>query len=220
VSGLNSPQGQSQQLSTTDFGGLSIASDDRVLSPRRWTTMQSYWAAELLRDSPPGRVLELCAGVGHIGLLCTALQPRDMVMVDADPQACALARRNATVNRLVASIDVRHGDLQDVIRADESFVGVIADPPWVPTAETGRFPQDPLMAIDGGVDGLAVAWSCLDVMARHLVRADGWGILQLGTHAQAERVAERCAEERLGLEVRETRAYQDRGVLVRLLATG
>ena len=67
-----------------------------------------------------------------------------------DRHACALARRNATVNRLVASIDVRHGDLQDVIRADESFVGVIADPPWVPTAETGRFPQDPLMAIDGG----------------------------------------------------------------------
>lgn len=219
MSGLNSPQGQSQQLSTTDFGGLSIASDDRVLSPRRWTTMQSYWAAELLRGSPPGRVLELCSGVGHIGLLCAALEPRDVVLVDADPNACALARRNATVNRLVASIDVRHGDLQDVIRADESFVGVIADPPWVPTAETGRFPQDPLMAIDGGVDGLAVAWSCLDVMARHLVR-DGWGILQLGTHAQAERVAERCAEERLGLEVRETRAYQDRGVLVRLLATG
>lgn len=219
MSALDRPQGQSQQLSTTDFGGLSIASDDRVLSPRRWTTMQSYWAAELLRDSPPGRVLELCAGVGHIGLLCTALEPRDMVLVDADPHACALARRNATANRLVASIDVRHGDLQDVIRADESFVGVIADPPWVPSAETDRFPQDPLMAIDGGVDGLAVAWSCLEVMARHLVRS-GWGLLQVGTHAQAERVTERCADEGLGLEVRETRAYQDRGVLVRLLATG
>jgi methylase of polypeptide subunit release factors len=219
VSALDSPQGPSQQLSTTDFGGLSIASDDRVLSPRRWTTMQSYWAAELLRGSPPGRVLELCSGVGHIGLLCTSLEPRDMVLVDANPHACALARRNATVNRLVASIDVRHGDLQDVIRADESFVGVIADPPWVPTAETGRFPQDPLMAIDGGVDGLAVAWSCLDVMARHLVRG-GWGILQLGTQAQAERVAEGCVDDGLGLEVRETRAYQDRGVLVRLLATG
>ncbi|HET7193986.1 MAG TPA: class I SAM-dependent methyltransferase [Nocardioides sp.] len=219
MSALDRPQGQSQQLSTTDFGGLSIASDDRVLSPRRWTTMQSYWAAELLRDSPPGRVLELCAGVGHIGLLCAALEPRDMVMVDANPYACALARRNATVNRLVASIDVRHGDLQDVIRADESFVGVIADPPWVPTAETGRFPRDPLIAIDGGVDGLAVAWSCLEVMARHLARG-GWGILQVGTHAQAERVAERCADEGLGLEVRETRAYQDRGVLVRLLVTG
>ena len=116
MSALDQPQGRSQQLSTTDFGGLSIASDDRVLTPRRWTTLQSYWAAELLRDSPPGRVLELCAGVGHIGLLCTALAPRDLVMVDADPHACALARRNATVNRLVASIDVRHGDLQDVIR--------------------------------------------------------------------------------------------------------
>jgi methylase of polypeptide subunit release factors len=218
VSTLDSPHGRSEQLSTTDFGGLSIASDDRVLTPRRWTTMQSYWAAELLRDSPPGRVLELCAGVGHIGLLCAALEPRDLVMVDANPHACALARRNATVNRLVASIDVRHGDIEDVIRADESFVGVIADPPWVPTAETGRFPEDPLVAIDGGADGLAVAWSCLAVMARHLVRG-GWGILQLGTHAQAERVADRCADEELGLEVRETKAYRDRGVLVRLVAT-
>lgn len=213
------PHEQSEQLSKTDFGGLSIAYDDRVLAPRRWTTMQSYWAAELLRDAPPGRVLELCAGVGHIGLLCTALEPRDMVLVDADPHACALARRNATVNRLVASIDVRHGDLQDVIRADESFVGVIADPPWVPSSETGRFPEDPLVAIDGGADGLSVARSCLAVMARHLVRG-GWGILQLGTTAQAERLAEHCADKELGLAVRETRVHQDRGVLARLVATG
>ena len=93
---------------STDFGGLSIAYDDRVLTPRRWTAMQSYWAAELLRDSPPGRVLELCAGAGHIGLLTVALAPRDLVMVDVNPHACDFARRNADANRLVASVDVRH----------------------------------------------------------------------------------------------------------------
>jgi len=218
VTPLESPREQNQEVLTAEFGGLSIAYDERVLAPRPWTTMQSYWAAELLRDAPPGRVLELCSGVGHIGLLCAALEPRDLVMVDASPLACDLARRNATANRLVASIDVRHGDLQDVIRADESFVGVIADPPWVPTSDTGRFPQDPLLAIDGGTDGLSVAWSCLSVMARHRVKG-GWGILQLGTLAPAERVAERCAAEALGLEVHETRSYEDRGVLVRLVAT-
>jgi methylase of polypeptide subunit release factors len=219
VSTLESAPGRPQPLSTIDFGGLAIYYDQRVLTPRRWTTMQSYWAAELLRDAPPGQVLELCAGAGHIGLLTAALEPRDLVMVDVDPHACELARRNATANHLVASIDVRHGDLQDVIRADECFVGVIADPPWVPSAETGRFPGDPMVAIDGGEDGLVVAWSCLEVMARHLT-SGGWGILQLGTEAQAERLADGCAARGLGIEVRETRGYRDRGVLVRLAATG
>ncbi len=210
-----SAPGRPQPLSTIDFGGLAIAYDERVLTPRRWTTMQSHWAAELLRDARPGRVLELCAGAGHIGLLTVALEPRDLVMVDVNPHACDLARRNATANRLVASVEVRHGDLQDVLRADESFVGVIADPPWVPSADTDRFPNDPVLAIDGGNDGLAVAWSCLKVMARHLTTG-GWGILQLGTEAQAERVADRCVVQGLGVEVRETRVYPDRGVLVRL----
>jgi release factor glutamine methyltransferase len=219
VTALEAPRDQDQDVLTAEFGGLSIAYDDRVLAPRRWTTMQSYWAAELLRAAPPGRILELCSGVGHIGLLCAALEPRDLVMVDASPHACELARRNATANQLLASIEVRHGDLQDVIRADESFVGVIADPPWVPTSDTARFPQDPLLAIDGGADGLSVAWSCLSVMARHLVKG-GCGILQLGTLAQADRVTDRCARDALGLEVQETRSYEDRGVLVRLAATG
>ncbi len=218
MSTLESAPDRSQPQPTIGFGGLSIAYDERVLAPRRWTTMQSYWAAELLRAAPPGPVLELCAGAGHIGLLTVALQARDLVMVDVNPHACELARRNVTANRLVASVDVRHGDLQDVIRADESFVGVIADPPWVPSAGISRFPEDPELAIDGGEDGLAVAWSCLQVMARHL-RPAGWGLLQLGTEEQAERVADRCADRGLGLEVRETRVY-DRGVLVRLAATG
>lgn len=215
---LESAPDRGQQLSTISFGGLAIAYDERILAPRRWTAMQSYWAAELLRDSPPGRVLELCAGAGHIGLLTVALVPRDLVMVDLDQHACELARRNAMANQLVASVDVRHGDLQDVLRADEGFVGVIADPPWVPSTGVGRFPEDPELAIDGGEDGLAVAWSCLEVMARHL-DPGGWGILQLGTEEQAERVADRCAAKRLGLEVRDRRVY-DRGVLVRLAATG
>ncbi|HET8959461.1 class I SAM-dependent methyltransferase [Nocardioides sp.] len=218
MSTLDSAPDRSRLLSTASFGGLAIAYDERVLAPRRWTTMQSYWAVELLRDAPPGRVLELCSGAGHIGLLTVALVPRDLVMVDVDPHACELARRNATANQLLASVDVRQGDLQDVIRADEGFVGVIADPPWVPSAGIDRFPEDPELAIDGGEDGLAVAWSCLEVMDRHLAPG-GWGILQLGTEEQAERVAARCAARGLGLELLETRVY-DRGVLVRLAATG
>src|SRR5436189_110702 len=59
---------QSPEL-TTEVGGLVFLHDERVLSPRPWTEAQSAWARELLEVVPDGPVLELCSGVGHIGLL-------------------------------------------------------------------------------------------------------------------------------------------------------
>ena len=219
MSTLESSPAAVETLDQIDFGGLTISYDEAVLAPRRWTSMQSIWAAGLLRSSPPGRLLELCAGAGQIGLLTVAMEPRELLMVDLNPRACEIARSNAAANGLVAPVDVRHGDLQDVIRADEKFVGAIADPPWVPSAETGRFPADPLHAIDGGHDGLDVVRSCLQVMSRHLA-VGGWALLQLGTEDQAAAVTEWSLAKGLGLEVCETRVYPERGVLVRLALTG
>ena len=70
---------------TTTFGGLRIAFDDRVLTPRPWTELQSRWAAEVATDAPAGRLLELCSGAGHIGLLAAMLSGRDLLAVDVDP---------------------------------------------------------------------------------------------------------------------------------------
>lgn len=201
---------------TTSFGGLRIAFDDLVLRPRSWTTAQSYWAADLLRHTPPGPVLELCAGVGHIGLLAATFQPRDLVLVDLDANACDLARRNVRGNRLAARVEVRCGRADEVLSADERFAGIIADPPWVPSGEVGRFPEDPLLAIDGGEDGLAVAHTCVEVMEHHLSGV-GWGLLQLGTLGQASAVGERLdASPEMRLAVAEVREYGERGVLVHL----
>ena len=204
-------------IAEIDFGGLSIRYDERVLEPKPWTTSQSRWAAELLRDTPPGPLLELCAGAGHIGLLAVAYQPRDLVMVDISPVACAFARENVTLNRVGAVVDVREGPMDEVLAAHERFAAVIADPPWVTSAEVARYPDDPRAAIDGGEDGMAVAWKCLDVVERHLMDG-GWALLQLGSRAQADAVAERLAffpDHRL--EVREVREYEARGVLVLLV---
>jgi methylase of polypeptide subunit release factors len=201
----------------TSFGGLTISFDERVIQPRQWTVAQAHWAAELVRRSPPGPVLELCAGVGHIGLLTVTFEPRDMVMVDMDGTACDYARRNIAANRPAAQVDVRQGRLDEVLESHERFAGIIADPPWVPSREVERFPEDPLSAIDGGPDGLAVAWVCVGVVARHLA-VGGWALLQLGNTRQAAAVQERLqAAPSLGLEVAEVREYDGRGVLVHLV---
>ncbi len=202
--------------SAMPFGHLSIAFDDRVLRPREWTTAQSTWAAELLRDAPEGPALELCAGAGHIGLLAIALTPRALVAVDLNPVACEFTRANAEAAGLGDLVEVREGSIDDVLLPGERFALVIADPPWVRRQETGRFPEDPLVAIDGGDDGLEIAWACVRAASEHLL-VDGAAILQLGTRAQAETIARALDTDRTwGLTVAEVREYGDRGVLVRL----
>lgn len=204
----------------TDFGELVLSYDDRVLSPRPWTTAQSYWAADLLRDAPAGPVLELCAGVGHIGLLAVAGTPRGLVLVDLNEAACEFARANADRARPDGSVEVRCGRVDEVLADDERFVGVIADPPWVPSDSTGRFPEDPLLAIDGGPDGMDIAWACIDVAAGHLLER-GWLLIQLGTEEQADAVqAGLTSSPERRLKVVEIREYGEHGVLVHIARTG
>ena len=196
------------------FGPLTIAFDDRVLRPREWTAAQSAWAADLSATAPAGPVLELCSGAGHIGLLAVLVTTRPLVCVDASDVACDYARANAAAAGIADRVEIREGRLEEAVRDDELFPVVIADPPWVPAAETGQFPEDPLTAIDGGSDGLDVARACLAVIDRHLAPG-GSAVLQLGTTAQVDVLkAEPClADGRLTVvEVRE----EERGVLARL----
>jgi release factor glutamine methyltransferase len=193
-----------------DFEGLRIEYDEHVLTPRPWTAAQSHWAAELIRMAPPGPVLEVCSGAGHIGLLAVSLAPRLLVCVDADPAACSYLRRNAAAARLQA--DVREGRMDEVLDRDEEFAVIIADPPWVATDDTARFPEDPVSAIDGGVDGLDLVRSCLMVIDRHLTVA-GSAVLQTGPD-QAERVVQMVDgyDELSVVEVRRL----ERGALIRV----
>lgn len=198
------------------FCELTISYDERVLEPRSWTQAQSAWAAELLAELPPGPVLELCAGAGHIGLAAVRETPRELVMVDLNPAAEQFALENAAANGMGAQVEFRLARLDAAVAPQEQFGLIIADPPWVRSAETSRFPEDPLLAIDGGADGLALARTCVDVIDRHLSQ-EGSGLLQLGTTSQAEAVAAYAADELDGsLRLSETRVY-GRGVLVRLV---
>ncbi|HEY4535146.1 MAG TPA: methyltransferase [Enteractinococcus sp.] len=132
------------------FHGLTIRYNGEVLEPRPWTVAQATWAAELLDDAPAGPVLELCAGVGHIGLGAVQDSTRELVMVDFNPVAQRFAEQNAATNGLADQVEFRLSRMEEALAAPERFGLIIADPPWVPSNETSKFPADPLTAIDGG----------------------------------------------------------------------
>jgi methylase of polypeptide subunit release factors len=193
------------------FGELDIAFDDRVLRPREWTRAQSEWGAEVAASLASGPVLELCSGAGHIGLLTAVLSGRALVAVDVDPVACDFTRRNAAAAGL--DVEVREGSMDEVLAPGETFPLVTADPPWVPHDDLRRFPEDPVLAIDGGEDGLDLARKCLTVIDRHLA-PDGAALLQVGPDDQADRIGSWAAAH-TALRVSATRRYE-RGVLVLL----
>ncbi|MFS0886980.1 methyltransferase [Aeromicrobium sp. 179-A 4D2 NHS] len=200
-------QAPAEQVMT--FGGREISYDETVLTPRPWTEGQSHWARELLDEAPPGRVLEVCAGAGHIGLLAVVGTDRELVQVDADVSACTWALKNSRAWGVES--EIRLGSMIDVLEPDERFALIIADPPYLPTDGVGQYPEDPVTAIDGGADGLDLARMCLDVMTRHLGRG-AVGLLQLRDLDQGEQLTSDAAAR--GLEVAEGRQFDGGAVLL------
>ena len=202
---------------TCRFGPIEVSYDDRVLEPRPWTLVQSRWAAELAAKAGPGPLLELCAGAGHIGLAAAVLAGRDLVQVEVDAWAAAYAAANAHAAGWADRVQVRVGALDDVVAAGERFPVVIADPPYLRSADVSRFPEDPRLAIDGGPDGLAVVRQCLAAGARTLP-SGGPLVLQVAGPRQAEEVATTAG--RAGLEAEALRVVDDERAVVLLRRTG
>ncbi len=134
-------------------------------------------------------MLELCCGAGQIGLRAVLESDRQLVCVDANPVAATYTLANARAAGLGDRVVVRTGWIEEVLETGELFPLIIADPPWVPHDETGRFPDDPTLAIDGGGDGMDVVRTCVRAIEQHL-SPGGTALLQLGTIQQARWVAD------------------------------
>lgn len=201
------------------FGGLDVAYDGRVQAPRLWTIAQSVLAAGMAVHAPPGPILELCCGAGHIGLLAAKISDRDLVLVDSSPVACHFARENAAAADWGDRSTIVCRDLSAALPDEARFPIIVADPPWVPSALVGLHPDDPVAAIDGGMRGMRLVVACLRVIARHL-DPDGAAVLQVGRLEQAEELAASLeATPDASLTVERTTVHPG-GVLIELVSSG
>jgi release factor glutamine methyltransferase len=199
------------------FGGIELAAAGRVLQPRPWTTLQSDWAVELAcRDLPPGPILELCAGHGAIGLDAAHRTGRAVVLVDDSLDACRCAAGNAATNGLRDRTEVRRAPLARALRRGERFPLILADPPYLPSGAVGRYPDDPVHAVDGGPDGLDRLRQIVALLPLHLHRG-GAALVQVLGPSQAAEVAA-LAEAGAGLRAGEVRAHDDERAVIELRA--
>lgn len=159
-------------LGWVEFAGMRLRVTPGVFVPRKRT--------ELLADTalhPPGRpprtsgtVVELCCGAGAVSAaLAAALDPLELHAADIDPHAVRCAATN-----LPARAQVHEGDLAAPL--PESLRGrvdvLVANAPYVPSGAVRSMPpeareHEPLVALDGGDDGL-------DVQRRVVALAPRW----------------------------------------------
>jgi len=178
-------------LGWEEFRGLRVLLTDAVLVPRPETEALVEWALALLpaRGGRRLRAVDLGTGSGCIACALAAERPDlDVVAIDVSPAAAAVARENANALGLAARIRVVAADLLDGVR-DLGADLIVSNPPYLPTGLVPELPpevrtHEPVVALDGGADGLALIRR-IAASAQGALRASGVLVVETAGGAQA-----------------------------------
>ena len=203
-------------LGEAPFFGRLFRVDSRVLIPRPETELLCEWALEVLRNQPLPRILDLCCGSGCIGITLKAEKPDAFVTCsDLSPDALSLASENAA--RLGVDVAFCRTDLLDGF-ATSGFDLIISNPPYIPSSVCAdlqpEVKQEPLLALDGGPDGLSLYRRIIPDALTTLVRG---GILMMELGQGEDAGVEKLLLEHsfINVEIREDLSGIRRMILAR-----
>ncbi len=183
-----------------EFYGLKLLVNPSVLIPRMDTEVLVSTALELLRtDVPEPRILDLCCGSGCIGCALAHELPNARVyMADISPEALSVARKNVALHHLNSRCVCLDADaLSPPPLRMSNFDMIACNPPYISAAELEKLDPsvsewEPILALDGGEDGLNFYRSVLEHW-KTVLRDDGYIIFEVG-EGQADSVRKLLAD--------------------------
>ncbi len=184
-------------LGETEFMGLRILVDSRVLIPRPETELLVEKGLEWLRGSSlqRPRVLDIGAGSGNIPVALAHFMPEaEIATLDVSGEALAVAAENV---RLHAAHNVRlvQGDIRSDVLAGEMFDMVLSNPPYIPLEEFRALAPEvrdfePRAAMTDDGDGYSYVRRIAEFAGKHVTQ--GGALLMEVGHDQAGAAAECC----------------------------
>ncbi|MBR5516510.1 MAG: peptide chain release factor N(5)-glutamine methyltransferase [Firmicutes bacterium] len=194
-----------------EFMGLTFNVNPSVLIPRQDTETMVEDALEVLEkgtlrgqdfvEKPNFKdVLDLCTGSGAIGVSIAKLNNNVKVTCsDLSEKALETAKGNAVANGL-KSVKFEQGDLFEPFRGKlgkKKFDFIISNPPYIeseviPTLQTEVKDHEPMMALDGGNDGLDF-YRQIAIQSPDHLKKGGVLMMEIG-HNQGEAVCQLLEE--------------------------
>jgi len=174
-------------LGTAEFFGKTFLSDHRALIPRPET---EQLVERALTYKNCHRILDVGTGSGIIAItLALEKNASEIEAIDLSLEALALAKENA-LRHNINSIKWHHSDLFTSLSAHPatpSFDLIIANLPYIATEEiptlTREVACDPIMALDGGLDGLDIIQLLIEQASKHLT-PEGYLLLEIGKNQE------------------------------------
>jgi release factor glutamine methyltransferase len=145
-------------LGEWEFMGLPFYVDERALIPRQDTELLCEKALEIIRNRHCKSVLDLCTGSGCLAVSIAKLAETVIAVSasDVSADALALAKENASLNGVDASINWIESDLFEKVPG--TFDLIVCNPPYLTSEDMDHLQQEvafePRLALFGGADGL------------------------------------------------------------------
>jgi release factor glutamine methyltransferase len=147
-------------IGTTGFREITVKTDRRALVPRSETELLVEIALGFLEKLLAPRVADIGTGTGVIALsIAYELPESRVVAVDISDEALALAAENTRNLGLEDRVTLVTGNMLEALEGLDLFDAVLSNPPYVRRGIIRKLqPEvkdyDPVIALDGGNDGL------------------------------------------------------------------
>ena len=147
-------------IKTWEFMGLNFSVGKGVLIPRPDTEILVDSILNLLKinDNNSPRILDLCCGSGCIAVALKYFFPESQVTaVDCSDDALKFAHDNAAINKTNITF-IKDDILKPTHKFNHSFDIIVSNPPYIASDVVKALEPEvlfePLLALDGGADGL------------------------------------------------------------------
>lgn len=204
-------------LGNADFFGLNLLVTEACLTPRADTEVIVEKALGFLGEKT-ARVLDICTGSGCIALAIAANSGAEVLGIDISEAALEVAKKNAVKCGLSGKVTFEKRDaLAEGFLGGEKYDLIVSNPPYIPTGDiaalSAEVHREPMLALDGGEDGLTFYRRFISVLPKHL-NPGGAIIFEIGYDQEAG-LSELCEKAALPFEIFRDYGGNVRGAVIK-----